>query len=240
MWSARNGRFFSLCAALGATVACGHRPPDPAAPVASTLAVPVYEEPRHRLVFQSPEVRVMDVTVASGETTGYHVHANLLVGIAVQDARFWAQAPGAAPGPVTTLKSVPYLFDNWTQDLPYTHRIANADTQPFHYIVAEWLARSGPEAPSLPDGGGRDLVKESPTTRVYQITLAPGAVTEPHTHASPGLVVLGTAGVLSEDATPRARGGKGAGSWSWRETPGRHVLRNEGSTDIVIYELDWR
>lgn len=37
-----------------------------------------------------------------------------------------------------------------------------------------------------------------------------------------------------------AEGGTGAGSWTWREAPYRHVLRNDGPAPLVIYEIDWR
>ena len=194
----------------------------------------------HRLVFQSPLVRVMDVRVPPGETTGYHVHADRMVGIAVQDARIWSQALGAPPGAVAAPRATPGTFDNWSQTLPYTHRVANVDTVPLHYVVAEWLARPGPETPALPDGPDRRLIREGATARVYEITLDPGTVTEPHMHATPGLVVLGTPGALSEEGRPRARGGSGAGSWSWRDTAGPHVLRNDGATRLVVYEVDWR
>ena len=151
-------------------------------------------------------------------------------------------AGGCAAGPVSPLKAPPYVFDNWSQTLPYTHRVANADTLPLHYVVAEWLARSGPDVPALPDGPSRRLLKQGPRIRVYQVTLAPGAATDPHTHPTPGLTVLGTAGALSDDGSPQARGGGGggAGSWSWREAPYRHVLRNDGPTPLVAYEIDWR
>jgi hypothetical protein len=157
--------------------------------------------------------------------------------------RSWAgraQHRGCAARAGRALRATPYMFDNWSQTLPYTHRVANADTLPLHYVVAEWLAPSGPDAPALPDGSSGRLLKEGPTTRVYQITLTPGAATEAHTHATPGLTVLGTAGALSGDGSPQARGGTGAGSWSWREARFRHVLRNDGPAPVVIYEIDWR
>jgi quercetin dioxygenase-like cupin family protein len=225
---------------LVAAMACGHAPGRAAPGTAAEDVVPVYREPMHREVFHSRLVRVLDVRIPAGDTTAYHVHAAPLIGIAVQDARIWSQPAGAPPGPVGPLRATPYVFDNWSQTLPYTYRVANADTLPLHYVVAEWLAPPGPAAPALPDGSSRRLLKEGPTTRVYQITLTPGAATEAHTHATPGLTVLGTAGALSEDGSPQARGGTGAGSWSWREAPYRHVLRNDGPTPVVIYEIDWR
>lgn len=201
---------------------------------------PVYQEPMHRLVYRNPLVRVLDVRIASGDTTAYHVHSAPMVGIVVQDARVWAQAPGAEPGPVTTPRPPASVFTNWAQVLPYTHRVANVDRVPLHYVVAEWLARSGREVPAFPNDETRQLIEESSTVRVYRITLEPHASTWAHTHVGPGLVVLATGGSLSDDGGPHARGGSGAGSWSWREGPYRHRLRNSGTTKLVVYEIDWR
>jgi hypothetical protein len=230
----------SVAPLLLAVMACGHAPQQAAPNVAAGEVVPVYQEPRHRLVFRSPLVRVLDVRLPPGDTTAYHVHAARLVGIAVQEARIWTQLLGAPPSPVAVPQAIPYVFENWSQSLPYTHRVANVDTLPLHYVVAEWLARSGPEVPALPDGPSRRLLKQGRTTRVYEITLTPGAATDAHTHAGPGLTVLATAGALAEEGSPQARGGTGAGSWSWREALHRHVLRNDGSTRLIIYEIDWR
>ena len=200
--------------------------------------VPVYQEPMHRLLFQSSLVRVLDVRIPAGDTTAFHVHADRLIGVAVQDARTWAQVKGAPPSAVKPPPATPSVFDNWSQPLPYTHRLANADTVPLHYIGAEMLA--GVDSPALPDGPNRRLIKEGPPGRVYQITLAPGQATEPHTHAAPELTVQGNEGVLHDDGRARASGGSGPGRWSWHEAQYRHALRNDGSTRLIVYEIEWR
>jgi hypothetical protein len=202
--------------------------------------MPVYQEPMHRLVYRNPLVRVLDVVIPPGETTAYHIHSAPMVGIDVRDARIWTQAAGAEPGPVSTPRATPSVFTNWTQPLPYTHRVANVDSVPLHYVVAEWVGRSGADVPELPEEDSRRLVEESPSVRVYQITLEPGKATWPHTHIGPGLIVQGTPGRLTDDGGPRARGGSGAGSWSWREGPYRHRLRNDGPARLVVYEIEWR
>jgi quercetin dioxygenase-like cupin family protein len=231
-----RGSAAGLMLLVTAAVGC-HRAPSPAS---AGAPVPVYREPWHRLVYRNPLVRVLDVRIPPGDTSAYHVHGAPMVGVAVQDARVWYQTPGAAPRPVAIPKPTPYVFTNWSQPLPYTHRVANADRVPLHYLVAEWLGRSGAAAPALPDDDTRRLIEESATVRVYRISLEPRASTWPHTHTGPGLVVLGTAGSLGDDGGPHARGGAGAGSWSWREGPYRHRLRNDGETTLVVYEIDWR
>jgi|GEM_PF-580075 len=236
----RRRRMTTVALASVAVLACGQAARQAASDTPAPRPVPVYREPSHRLVFQSPMVRVLDVRIPAGDSTAYHVHADPMVGIAVQDARIRIQGPGSPLGAVASPRATPYVFDNWSQALPYTHRVVNADTLPLHYLVAEWLARSGPEAPALPDDANRHLVREAPTTRVYRVTLAPGTATERHTHATPGLVVLATAGTLLEEGGGRAEGGSGAGSWSWREPAEPHVLRNGGTTRLIIYEIDGR
>ncbi|HKU62362.1 MAG TPA: hypothetical protein VJQ44_14145 [Gemmatimonadales bacterium] len=193
----------------------------------------------HRLVYRNPLVRVLDVRVPAGDTTGYHVHAAPMVAIVVQDALTWSQAPGAPPGPIRVPPPAPSAFTNWSQSLPYTHRVANVDSLPLHYVVAEWVGRSGGEVPALPADGQRTLIEEGPTARVYQIILEPQAETPGHGHAGPGLVVQATGGSLSDDGASVGRGGRGAGSWSWRDGPARHRLRNAGTQKLVVYEIDW-
>ncbi|HET7422971.1 MAG TPA: hypothetical protein VFJ92_05365 [Gemmatimonadales bacterium] len=223
-----------------ATSACSHPSPTPTPATASGQPVPVYQEPRHHLVYRNPLVRVLDVRIPAGDTSAYHIHDAPMVGVVIQDARTWSQVPGAPAGPVRTPPPAPSAFTNWTQELPYTHRVANVDSVPLHYVVAEWLGRKGGEVPALPTDEDRKLVEDGPTVRVYQITLEPNAATWPHTHVGPGLVVQATDGDLIDDGGPRAHGGSGAGSWSWREGPYRHRLRNAGPRKLVVYEIDWR
>ena len=217
-------------------------PAPSSAPVpAESRVVPVEREPRHRPVFQNDLVRILDVRVSPGDTTAYHVHAHRLIGVALLDARTWFQSLGAQPDPPVMPRAVPYLFDNWAGPLPYTHRGANVDSVPLHYLVAEQLAPSPTDAPALADTPTRRMVKEGALGRVYEVTLAPHTATEPHTHAAPGLTLLATPGTLvDQGSAPAAVGGTGAERWSWRNPGHRHVLRNAGAAAVTVYELDWR
>jgi quercetin dioxygenase-like cupin family protein len=204
-------------------------------------AVPVAEEPRHRPVFRNDIASVLDVRVSAGDTTGYHTHADRNVGVTIQSARTWAQPLGGRPGSIQPAGGAGELFDNWSQALPYTHRVGNADAVPFHYVVGEWLGSSGRACVAPPDGDSRRVVKDGPQFQVIEVRLAPHAATAAHTHACPGLLVLATDGALVEDG-PRAaaRGGAGAGSWVWHGADHQHALRNTGEGPLTIIEIDWR
>lgn len=203
--------------------------------------VPVYEEPRHHLVFRNALARVLEVEVPSGDTTLYHVHANPEIGVSIQEARAWEQRLGTPRDSIEAPTAVPALFENWDRALPYTHRTGNADTLAFHYIIGEWLRSSGLDCSPLPETSTRHLVKDGKFVRVYEVRLAPHTSTDQHVHVCPGLTVVGTTGTLSEEGTAAASGGgSGAGRWEWRNAGHRHVLRNIGNTAITVFEMDWR
>src|SRR5215212_1589089 len=123
------------------------------------VAVPVYQEPRHRPVYQNHYVRVLDVRVPAGDTTAYHVHAHRYAGVVISGARVWSQAPGDAPSPAGLPDTAGAVFENWKQSVPNTHRVGNADTVALHYVVGELLAPSGIDAP-LPETPTMQLAAE--------------------------------------------------------------------------------
>ena len=214
-----------------------------AAPAAASneAAVPAHREPSHHLVFQNQFVRILDIRVPAGRVTKYHVHADPLVTVSVQDAQTRSQLFGEAPGKVMPRGDVPIVGDNWDEKLPYTHRVANVDTVPFHRIGAEWLGPAGGGCSDLQPPGGYELNRESRFARVYEARLGPGEATPRHTHSCPGLTVQGTSGrLLNSGGRPAAQGGSGAGYWFWRDAGHDHVLRNTSNQAITVFEIDWR
>ena len=205
--------------------------------------VPVFREPRHHLVFRNALVRVLDVRVPSGDTTLYHVHANRHIGVVISGARTWDQTEGQPASSVDTLADpVGSVFDNASEPLPYTHRVGNADTVTFRYIVGQLLSSSGVDAPALPASSGLRLDRETAASRVYRVTLAPGQSTEVHRHLQPGLTVqVGPGALRLEGTAPEAASPQtGAGAWWWRGAGTQHVLRNVGAQPVEVVEIDWR
>jgi mannose-6-phosphate isomerase-like protein (cupin superfamily) len=205
--------------------------------------VPVFREPRHHVVFQNALVRVLDVRIPSGDTTLYHLHTNRHIGVVISSASTWHQTPGQPASSVDTLADpVGSILDNAGEPLPYTHRVANADTVALRYVVGQLLSSSGVDAPALPASSTLRLDRETAGARVYIVTLAPGQSTEVHRHAQPGLTVevgpgaLRLEGTAPEAASPHA----GAGTWWWRGAGTQHVLRNVGAQPLEVVEIDWR
>lgn len=210
--------------------------------------VPVFHEPRHRVAYESRFVRVLEVRVAPGDTTLFHVHTNLHLGVVVAGARTWEQALGTA-GTFHPADSSGSILDNARGTLPYTHRVGNVDASGFHYVIGQLLDPSGIAASVLAADATTHLDRETTRARLYRVALGPGQSTALHTHAQPGLIVqinpgemeLDGAELLSSGTRNTGSGaGAGAGAWWWREPGHTHVLRNMGRTPINLVEIDWK
>lgn len=241
-----------LCLVAFALVAAGCRTaaPDRAGPSASgdsavpeaTTPVPVHEEPRHRLAYESALVRVLDVRVGPGETTLYHVHADHTFSVVIAAARTWEQFQSRPASPPSADLSAGQVLDNSAATLPYTHRVGNVDTVGFHYVVGVLRAPSGIVAPALAATTGLTLERETQSGKVYRARLAPGEATPAHRHAQPGMTVQVGIGSLRLDGTApeAARPDPGTGAWWWRAAGTQHVIRNTGATVVEVVEIDWQ
>lgn len=202
-------------------------------------AVPVYREQRHHLVYENALVRVLDVRVPAGDTTGWHVHSDWMFGVVIAGARSWDQRPGRDPT-VWPADTVGMVFDNGGS-FPYTHRVGNIDTVSFRYIVGVVRRRTGITSPPLRDVEHLALERDTAGVRVYRVRLAPGETTTSHRHAAPGLTIQVGAGDVRAEGTPPLHVGRssGAGAWSWRGAGHTHLLRNAGNTPVELVEIDW-
>jgi quercetin dioxygenase-like cupin family protein len=202
----------------------------------------VFQEAHHHPVFENALVRILDVRVPAGDTTAYHVHANQHIAVVIAGARTWDQAMGEeVPESASAALPVGTVFDNASNSIPYTHRVGNADTVAFQYVVAQLLEPSGIASRVLPASSGLHFDHETMGTRVYRVTLAPGQSTPSHRHTAPGLTIQVDAGKLRIDGTA-AEGSStepGPGAWWWRRAGTEHALRNVGARAVDIVEIDW-
>jgi quercetin dioxygenase-like cupin family protein len=236
--------FFLLAlAALG--LAGAQTRPTPAtgrADKVSEAAVPVHEEPRHRLAYENSLVRVLDVSIGPGEASLYHLHADRILGVVIDEARTWQQLQGRDASAPSLDDKVGQIIDNSKAELPYTHRVGNADSVGIRYVVGVLRAPSGIDAPALGAEAGLALDRETAGGRVYRVRLAPGEATPAHRHAQPGLTVqVGAGTVRLEGAAPEAASPQpGPGAWWWRPAGASHVVRNNGATSVEVVEIDWK
>lgn len=227
--------------ALAGTLILAACAPPRAPGEAPTAVVAIEHEPRHHVAFESPLVRVFDVRVDYGDTTLFHVHADPHAGVVISGSARWSQTLGQ-PSAVDSGDAVGTLFENATSPLPYTHRVANLDSVPVHYVIGQFLGRSGIASAPLLDEPGLKLERETSRGRMYRIRLLPGQETSLHRHAQPGLAIQIDDGrvALTGDASAASSARAGAGAWWWRAAGSTHAIRNAGDSPVDLIEIDWK
>jgi quercetin dioxygenase-like cupin family protein len=204
-------------------------------------AVPVHQEPRHRLVLERDRSRVLDVLIVPGDTTLYHIHAQPIFYISLGFGpgeeqvygKDWADTEAWGAGNVAS--NMAYAEE------PRTHRVTNTGKKPSRLIG---ITNEGPGQDAGPDEtvGLEDKPEiENRWFRSYRFTLDPGESTGQHRHSSPVLVVQVTEGgyeIVEQGKT--ATKGDEAGSWSWLEAGLEHQLHNQGQSKIEIVEVEVR
>ena len=105
-----------------------------------TGQVPVHEEPRHHLVFQNKEIRILNVLIPPGDTSQYHIHTTPSLFIRLSSTTTGSQLQG---GKASEGKSVAetILFENLAPPNIRTHRVWNADKDTFNVMDVELLLK---------------------------------------------------------------------------------------------------
>lgn len=133
----------------------------------------VHEEPRHRPVFQNKDIRILNVRVAPGDTSLYHMHTTPSFFIRLTNTITGSQVQGEAKKAGKS-QSGEIRFENLAPPNNRVHRVWNADKDTFHVMDVELLMKKADfdEKPmALPN-----LKLEIDTTwvRAYRLNLLKG------------------------------------------------------------------
>jgi mannose-6-phosphate isomerase-like protein (cupin superfamily) len=200
--------------------------------------VPVYEEPKHRLVFENDQAFILNVNIPPGYTSLYHQHKIDLLYVHIVGSRVWAQPLGGNRREVD-VKAGDLRFSSDNHSLPQIHRVGNLGSTPFHLIGVGIKSNVSKNIEPLEgDTSGMEMTMEKTHARVYRIVLEPGEKTGVHQHNLPFTQVhvsaakyFSTSGKIIS-AEP--------GEFLWQESAKSHQFENAGSEAIEIVELQWR
>ena len=203
---------------------------------ADPVAVPVYEEPRHRLVFDKAPVKIMNVNIPPGDVSLYHYHEDPTLYIAIGGALMRSQDLGkewGKPDPNSRHGTGSFVFRNYRLT-PQSHRVENLDQSSFRLVG---IVHKGPGTAVKvkdPEAG-----IDNDWFRGRRFHLAPGTGTPMHLHEHPVLVVQVSDGSTHVVTAGRPTAEKTVtGNWSWHPAGSRHVLQNTGSTDTDLVEVE--
>lgn len=200
--------------------------------------VPVYEEPRHKPVFENDHAMILNVFLPPGYVSLYHEHRLDLLYVTIVGTKVWAEPLGGERGEAD-VKTGDVRFSSDNHGLPHVHRVGNIGTTPFHVIAIGVRGDKPAGATALEgDTGAMVPVTEKPHASVYRIRLQPGEKTGVHTHHLPYTKVYLTAGELS-DGNGNIRQVE-AGDFLWQAGGETHSYTNTGDNEITIIETLWR
>jgi hypothetical protein len=129
--------------------------------------VPVHQEPFHRPVFENGEVRILDVVIAPGDTSLYHLHSTPSVFIFLSSTATGTQLQGKAPVSMK-FNTGTILFEDLGAPNTRVHRVWNIDRQDLHVIDVELLSNdTGFRSPPLQ----YKLEVDTPWVRAYRVVL---------------------------------------------------------------------
>ena len=204
----------------------------------TAVAVPVYEEPRHRLVFDKSPVKVMNVNIPPGDVSEFHFHEDPTLYIAISGALMRSQDLGKDWGdadPNARHSTGAFVFRNYRL-APQSHRVENLDQVSFRLVGIVHRGRGTPV--SDPDAGAGI---DNDWFYGRRFTLAPDGSTGEHLHNHPVIVVQvsdGNSNVVVQGVHAAEK--TVIGNWSWHEAGVPHVLENTGTMDAELVEVEIR
>ena len=227
----RMVRSVALAMLCGNLVAC-------AAQASTPSAVPIEQEPAHRLVLQNEHVRVFEVSLPAGDETLWHEHLHDGVSVRLTDATVEDQPKD---GKAETFRMRRGEVAYGATPTARIHRLRNVGETAFRNVYIELLtlhdASTDSAVAAAPDPR---VVFENDRVRALRRILAPGESTDMHMHASEGVAVPATAGRLKisyPDGTTRSVEMK-AGAVQWIEPGTTHRLKNIGDAGIEIVDIE--
>jgi quercetin dioxygenase-like cupin family protein len=182
--------------------------------LAQQPAIPVDQEPHHKVVFKNDFVRVIDATFPAGYVTLNHAHDVDNVAVTISTGREGTASPGTVGRAGFTKGG-------------YAHSVTNSGPGIMRFIAVEILKsdRPGSAAAKL---DGHTLETENDRTRVYRVKLAPGESMPSHTHVAGWIEVT-------------VNGGSGPGAFVWHAAGEPSPLGvPAGAAPLEIVEIEPR
>ncbi|MGE0451220.1 MAG: hypothetical protein AB7Q29_16730 [Vicinamibacterales bacterium] len=210
----RLRRLLAACAlAAASTVVAGHSAVagqqfDGIDPV----AVPLDQEPHHRVVFANEYVRIIDAVFPPLAVSQYHSHQYDNIAVTIRPGREDAQGQSRIG------------FAAFSRG-GYSHVVTNPNTVPMRFIDVELLA----PPPYTDRGEGLDdheLTLSTPRANVYRVRLAPGQRMAEHRHGAAYVSIV----VRGPDA----------GTWRWHDADEASAPLVAGKQTLEIVEVEPR
>jgi quercetin dioxygenase-like cupin family protein len=211
--------------------------------------VPLTKEPRHRVVFETEQFRVLDVNVPPGDTTLDHTHEYDIATVAMSnDASTRTRTPGqewSAVRPTRAVGDGDVAEHTGKSD---RHVVQNVGKVPYQLFAVENLRKGNWTTGAALTAPGTAMTAESRAFRLYDVRLVPNLTQIHHVHATTAIALLirgraMSAGEESKTAGTAPIGLKQlvqAGEWVLVPAGQAHHLVRLGTEDARVIEIEVR
>lgn len=203
--------------------------------------VTMNEEPHHERLIFLRHMRVFEVNLPAGETTGDHMRDHDVATLALGDATTRSRDAGGEWGAPVTRAGGSAGVTAYT-DAPAAHAIENVGTTPYRTFVVENLRDEGWSALPPLEAPGTTSRQQARSFGVYDVRLNADVPQSAHTHQNVTIVILLSGAV-------EVQGGGGEGVFRMEET-GRwfpssgadqpHTLTHIGTGDTHVVCIEAR
>ena len=206
--------------------------------------VMVHEEPRHRLIYDTPDLRVLDVQIQPGDTTLYHTHKSPITYVTISTSSTDQMILGGAwnntqpinppPGRIGAVRAVQSYAEQ-----SITHRVTNVGHTLFR-LIAVPSKRSGTENTAESGTIPGDLISENRWFRNSVLRIAGYQASTRHiAHAPTVLVMVRDGRVIIERDDGWMTSLEAAGQSTIISEDEHYRIRNGGqqTSDIVFVEV---
>lgn len=198
----------------------------------------VHEEPRHRPVFQSDQIRMLNVQLLPGDTTLYHIHHTPSLFIYFSSTTTGSQLSGGNSSTGRSMAGV-MRFENLSAPNRRVHRVWNIDTISLHVMDIELLRDSGFKQPVIKHSQ-LHLVIDTPWVRAYEIGLNPNTefVFKP-LQRNCWLISINSVSIETRQGQIKKSAQAAPGSYFWLKPNESFSAKNTGPTlaRFVLFEL---
>jgi quercetin dioxygenase-like cupin family protein len=184
----------------------------PTAPAAiDPGAVPVEQEPRHRLVFANDFVRIIDAVFPPGYVSQPHTHFYDNVAVIIQSGRDDAQGQSRVG------------FAGFSRG-SYTHVVTNPTAGQMRFIAVELRAPEKGAGDETPQPSHTTVLSNS-KVRISRVRLDAGQSVSDHQHPGGYVSIV-------------VRGTEGAGAWRWHPAGEAASTLDAGKNALELVEVE--
>ena len=214
------------------TVATAQEPGNP-------RVVAVEKAPFHLPVFSNEYVTLLNVTIPSGATSGYHKHSIDTASVVVEAANVRVQVLGEAAVDRQAIIGTS-SYSAWSKK-PLIHDVTNIDSKPFRVVLFEIMySNPGQFSPTSRAEVPEYKAELDERVRAWRLVLAPGQSVPTITQRAPGVRIVVNGGMLveSESGQPDRAMSLQRGDFFWQEANATRGVRNAGNTQIELVEFE--